>query len=265
MKTLLSSLLISLLFLPSAGLAEDKASAEDRVIVTVNGVPITAMQIQYFLSRQNNQLSAEDAVRELINVELVNQAARDEKMLDDPIVQMEIHRLTTSTVASAYLQRRLASLEITDEQVDARYQADYGNGGETSEYNASHILVETEDEAKDIIKQLDAGGDFAELAKSLSTGPSGKNGGDLGWFKKEDMVQPFSNATMQLEKGKHSDDPVQTQFGWHVIKLNDLRKSEPPALDSVRQAITQSIAADTIKSKLKKLHDAATIEFAEQQ
>lgn len=257
------TVLLSLAQLPAQA---DEAQVENQnpVMATVNGVPITADEVRHFLSKQSQPLAPEDAMRELINVELLNQAAKNEKLLENPTLQLEIKRLTSAVIASTYLQNHLNELEITDEQVEARYQKEYVDGDQASEYNANHILVKTEDEAKDIIKKLDDGGDFAELAKELSTGPSGKSGGALGWFKSEDMVTPFSEATMQLEKGQHSKTPVQTQFGWHVIKLNDTRKSEPPALDDVRKSLATGIAADSLKAKLEELHDAAKIEFPQQ-
>lgn len=269
MNKLLAPLLISLLLLPSTGITADKDKAketkENQTIVTVNGVAITEDQIRHFMAKQPSVQTPQEAVREMINVELVNQAARDENLMEDTVLQLELQRSAAAVIAATYLQRHLTNLEITDEEVEARYKAEYVDGGENAEYNASHILVKTEAEAQDIIKKLGEGGDFAELAKTHSTGPSGKKGGALGWFKKEDMVAPFSQATMELEKGKVSSAPVKTQFGWHVILLNDKRKSPPPKLEEVHKSIATSIAADSIKNKLKSLHDAATIIYAEEE
>ena len=263
MKTLFSSLILLIALLPFASFAEQQEAKEDNpVLVTVNGVTITAGEFQHFVSRLAQRTTAEDAIREMINIELINQAAKDDKLMQDPEMQMEIKRITAALIAQTYLQNHISSLEITDEQLQDRYESRYQQAEQAAEYNANHILVKTEQEAKDVIKQLDEGGNFEELAKQLSTGPSGKNGGALGWFKKEDMVAPFSEATMQLEKGQYSKSAVQTQFGWHVIQLNDMRTSEPPALDTVREDLRKAIASESIRDVLQKLYDDATIEFA---
>ena len=262
MKKFYSSLILLIALLPFTTFAEQQAKEDNPVLVTVNGVAITASEFQHFVSRLAQRTTAEDAIREMINIELINQAARDDKFMQDPELQMEIKRVTSALIAQTYLQNHLSSLEITDEQLQDRYDSKYQQAEKASEYNANHILVKTEEEARDVIKQLDEGGNFEELAKQLSTGPSGKNGGALGWFKQQDMVAPFSQATMQLEKGQYSESPVQTQFGWHVIQLNDVRSSEPPALDTVREDLRKSIASESIRDVLQKLYNEATIEFA---
>ncbi len=264
MKKIVPSMFLTLVLLPLVSLAEDKAASEDPVMATVNGVPITRSEVMHFVSKQPRQLTPEVALRELINVELVNQAARKENLLQDPTLQLEIKRNTSALIASTYLKQHLDKLEITDEQLAARYQSDYVAGNTALEYNANHILVKTQEEAREIITQLENGGDFQELAKTLSTGPSGKKGGALGWFKKDDMVAPFSLATQTLQPGNYSKEPVQTQFGWHVILLNETRKSDPPSLDTVSQQLANSIAADSLKARLEDLHNSSTIEFRQQ-
>jgi peptidyl-prolyl cis-trans isomerase C len=121
--------------------------------------------------------------------------------------------------------------------------------------------VESEAEARELIKQLDQGADFSQLAKEKSTGPSGKNGGALGWFQVGDMVAAFSEAATKLKPGKYSNDPVQTQFGWHIILLNETRKTEPPAFDSVKEQLSTAIAAESIRNMVKALHEKSTVEF----
>jgi peptidyl-prolyl cis-trans isomerase C len=148
---------------------------------------------------------------------------------------------------------------VTEESIQAAYDAEFGNFEGEDEFDASHILVATEEEAKEIKTLLDDGGDFAETAKEKSTGPSGPNGGSLGWFGKGQMVPEFENAVVSLEKGQISD-PVQTQFGWHLIILNDTRKSEAPGLDAVREQLAQSLQQDAIQAKIDELTQQSQIE-----
>jgi peptidyl-prolyl cis-trans isomerase C len=264
MKTLHLLFCSLFLLLPLSSMAEDAPKTENPVMARVNGVAITQDEVQHFIAKQGKVIEPENALRELINVELIYQTAKNTDVMQDKSLMLELKRIRTALIASTYLQQHLQNLEIDDKALEARYQADYLQGTAGTEYNANHILVKTEDEATDIIKQLDDGADFTELAKELSTGPSGEKGGALGWFTASDMVPPFSKATTELTDGKYTTAPVQTQFGWHVILLNKSRKSEPPELDSVRQKLTTAIAADSIKKVLEDLHENAEIEFAEQ-
>ncbi|MGR3412034.1 MAG: peptidylprolyl isomerase [Paracoccus sp. (in: a-proteobacteria)] len=130
------------------------------------------------------------------------------------------------------------------------------------EYNAAHILVETEEEAKEIKAQLDDGGDFGALAEQHSTGPSGPNQGDLGWFSADQMVAPFAEAVAAMEPGSVSA-PVQTEFGWHLIKLNETRMREAPPLDQVRDQISQMVLREKVESEIQRLVEAADVEKTE--
>ncbi len=254
---------LSLLFFPFIVLA-DSADPEPTLLVTVNGVGITDTEVQHFISKQAKPIPGEAAIQEMINVELLVQAAKNENMMADESLVLEIKRTTSGLIASHYLQQLLRSLEITEQDLEDRYKKEYQDGEQATEYNANHILLETEAEALDVIKQLDEGASFDELAKNLSTGPSGKDGGALGWFKQGDMVAAFSTATTQLSKGQHTKVPVKTQFGWHVILLNETRTTQPPEFDSVQQQLSRGIASDTIRNKVGALHKAATIEFVKQ-
>ena len=252
--------LIAVLILPVPGLSADEKS-DNPVLARVNGVAISVDEVRHFIQSQEGQLAPDRALQEMINVELVVQAARNEGLMNDDILQLEIKRNTSGLIASHYLQTFLSRLEISEEDLKARYQKDYVQGSQELEYNANHILLETETEARDVIKQLDQGAVFSELAKTLSTGPSGKNGGALGWFKSGDMVAPFSEAATQLKAGEYSKQPVQTQFGWHVILLNETRQQPIPEFESVRQKLSTAIAADSISAKIRALQEAAKIDF----
>ncbi len=156
-----------------------------------------------------------------------------------------------------------ANAAITDSAVQAAYEARYAGVEPETEFNASHILVETEEEALALIEALNGGADFAELAKEKSTGPSGPNGGALGWFGKGMMVPEFEAAVLTLEVGTVSA-PVQTQFGWHVVKLNESRPVDAPDLETVRAEIEAELQQAAVQETIASLTAAANVTRSEE-
>lgn len=154
---------------------------------------------------------------------------------------------------------RIVREQVTDGAIQAAYDAQYGDQEAQTEWNASHILVKTEDEAKALTDALDDGGDFAELAKEKSTGPSGPSGGELGWFSAGQMVPPFQDAVAALEIGEVSA-PFETDFGWHVAKLNDTREGKATKLEDVRQEIVSTLTNAAIDSVMGKATDGIEVE-----
>jgi peptidyl-prolyl cis-trans isomerase C len=163
---------------------------------------------------------------------------------------------------AATLLDRVGNAEITEAELQAEYDAVYGSAEPQVEYNASHILVETEAEAEALIGELAAGADFAELAAERSIGPSGPNGGQLGWFGAGMMVPSFEEATFALEVGEVSA-PVQTQFGWHVIVLNDTREQAPPALEQVRAELEEGLRQARVDATMAEVVEQAEIDRPE--
>jgi peptidyl-prolyl cis-trans isomerase C len=147
---------------------------------------------------------------------------------------------------------------IADADVETLYDANFADAGGDLEWNASHILVATEEEAQNLIDQLNDGADFVALAQEFSTGPSGPNGGALGWFGTGMMVPEFETAVAGLEAGEISA-PFQTQFGWHVVKLNESRISAPPALEDVRADLEEELRRQRVDAYLAELTEAAEI------
>lgn len=264
MKKLILQLAVLILIASQAAVADEEVKVEDAILVKVNGVGITMPELNHFVAKQAQGVDPQRALAEMINVELLAQVARDENAMQDKELALEIKRSTNALLASHYLQKFLIQLEITEDQLRQRYQREYVDTAKSLEYNANHILVKSREEAIDVIAQLDEGASFTELAKSLSVGPSGKSGGELGWFKSGDMVEPFSKAAMQLEPGNYSKEPVETRFGWHIILLNNSRAVTPPEFDAVREKLHTATAAEAISNMLKALHDKSTIEFIEQ-
>ena len=225
--------------------AQDASS----VVATVNGTDITLGHMIAMRSRLPEQYQGlEDQVLfDGILEQLVQQTALEAQadgLSTRGELTMENER--RALIASEVIQR-LAADAVTQEQVQAAYDAQYGSVEPTTEYNASHILVETEDEAQALIDQLNNDdADFAQLAMANSTGPSGPSGGELGWFGAGAMVGPFDAAVQDMDVGEVAG-PVQTQFGWHVIKLNETRNQSAPSLDEVRPEIEAQLQVEAIE------------------
>ena len=248
-----------LCLLPLALCAQE---SPDKVMATVNGAPITNLEVKHFITRQSKPTAEPEAIQEMINVELLVQTAKKEGFLEKPFLKLEIERSKDALIASLYLQQVLRDMDVSEEKLKKRYNKEFLSGKmSATEYNANHILVKTEQEAREVITRLDKGESFEELAKTLSTGPSGKNGGELGWFKPESMVPPFSEAAKQLKPGNYSKQPVETQFGWHVILLNELRQTPPPSFEAMKTELRTLIAAEGIREKVSELRSSAKIEI----
>ncbi|MFA3920005.1 peptidylprolyl isomerase [Ruegeria hyattellae] len=237
----------------------------DTVVATVNGEDITlghlilaraALPQQY--QQVEDQVLYDAILDQLIQQNLLREALGDEMPRQ---IALTLENEKRSLLAATMIDR-LTAEAVTDEALQAAYDAQFNDWAGADEYDAAHILVETEDEAKAIKGELDEGADFAETAKEKSTGPSGPNGGALGWFGPGQMVPEFEQAVMALEPGQVSD-PVKTQFGWHLINLKDKRKSQAPALDDVRGDLAQQIQREVIEAKVAELTQSATVERPE--
>lgn len=197
---------------------------------------------------------------QLVDRTVIVLAAKKEKLQDDPKVAHAIQRATDQALQNALLTREIQPL-LTPEAIQARYDKEYANKAGDEEVRAAHILVATEQEAKDIIAQLKKGADFAELAKKTSTDPSAKqNSGELGWFKKGDMLPEFSDAAFGLKPGEITPEPIHTRFGYHVIKLEERRTAPPPKLDEVRDQIRQQIIQEGVAKVLADAKQGVAIE-----
>lgn len=242
-------------------MAEDAPKA-DTVIATVNGTEITLghlLQTRQALPAQYQQFPVEmlfpGLVDQVIQQTLLEQTLQGEVPL---ATQYKLDNQRRGALANLAIEAALENA-ITDEALQAEYDATYADAEPTPEYKAAHILVETEEEAAKLAEEARGGADFAELAKANSTGPSGPNGGDLGWFGPGMMVKPFEDAVVAMEPGQVSD-PVQTQFGWHVIKLNETRMQPAPSLDEVRRELVAKVEEKTITALLEDLTGKADID-----
>lgn len=232
----------------------------DEVVATVNGQPITQAQLDIYATRRGDQVTREDLVNDLISIELLKQAAERADIHERPDVAGEIATQRSALLAQAAVRDRLAGYEITDEAINAEYER-YIVEEVGEELQARHILVPSAELAQQIIAQLNEGGDFAALAAEHSQDGSAAEGGDLGWFTPGMMVQPFSEAAAALAVGAYTPEPVQTQFGFHVIKLEGRRPGEAPPIDGVRDEIRGYLQSQMVEGWVNELRGNADIDI----
>jgi peptidyl-prolyl cis-trans isomerase C len=232
-------------------------------VKTVNGTAIdSAVLNAYMQNRVNKPLAdvtaeeRETLTAELTDIYLLSTDKSAADLEDDPQVAAQIELQTRGVLAQAVATKFFAENTVSEEEVLAEY-AEQVKIAPPLQYKARHILVPTQGVAADVIKRLDEGANFEELAKEKSTGPSAPNGGDLGWFAPNQMVAAFSDSVAALDDGAYTKEPVQTEFGWHVILREESRESEPPPLDSVRDSVTQSIQQKKFQAHLENLRAAA--------
>ena len=190
----------------------------------------------------------------MVNTRLVAAEARRTGLNDNAAVKRRLASIEAQVLEQEFMNRKLEGA-VTDAALQARYQEFLKENAPGEEVHARHILVKTEAAAKAIIKQLQGGADFEKLAKEKSTGPSGKNGGDLGYFTFERMVPPFSKAALQLKPGSITQAPVKTRFGWHIIKSEDKRATKPPSFAATKTQMAEEVRknfSDEIIEGLKK-------------
>ncbi|WP_028225044.1 peptidylprolyl isomerase [Paraburkholderia ferrariae] len=235
-------------------------------IAVVNGTPIPKARADALIDqlvRQGQQDSPQlqAAVREeLVNREILMQEAIREGIPNQPDVKAQIAVAQQTVVLRALIDNFVKNNQPTDAEVKARYdQLTKDAGG--NEYHLHHILVDNEQEAKDLIAKIKAGASFEDIAKQYSKDPgSAKNGGDLDWSDPKAYVPEFANAATHLQKGQMTDTPVHTQFGWHIIRVDDIRPVTPPPLDQVRQQIVQQIQQEKLQAFEENLRKQAKIQ-----
>lgn len=232
-------------------------------VAVVNGVEIKDIELEALreLRRRSNQAPDDQSlIDDLISIELLRQQAVADGLHKDPQVALRINQQATGVLVSALVDRLAQSETVSDEDLRAAYEKQFGPPSEY-EYHARHILSKTEEEARANIEALKKGADFAELAKAKSTGPSGPQGGDLGWADPKNYVAPFAEALMKLKPGEYTLEPVKTQFGWHVIKLEEMRPAGGQDLSRFRPQLERQIIDERIKARLDALKAAAKIEI----
>jgi peptidyl-prolyl cis-trans isomerase C len=241
-------------------------SASKNAVATVNGVAVPGSRMEMLIQQQaargmqdNEQMRA--MVRdELINREVVAQEAQRRGMAKSPEVQAQVDLARQEILVSAYIRDWVRRNPITDADVQKEYDKARNQAGD-KEYRARHILVETEDQAKGVIADLKKGGKFDELAAKNSKDPGSKDrGGDLDWNVPGAYDRQFSDAMVKLEKGKYTEAPVRTRYGFHVIQLDDVRSVKFPPLAEVRPRIQQQLVQNKVEELIRGLRAKAKVE-----
>lgn len=200
------------------------------------------------------------ALEQVINTRIVQNQAEEADLANDPEVQKQLSMARQQIIRSIYVQRQVEG-QISESDLKKKYDDMIGKAPAVEEIKASHILVEDEAKAKEIIAKLNEGGDFSKLAAENSADPGNKDkGGDLGWFSKNDMVPAFADAAFALKKGELSKEPVQTQFGWHIIKVEDSRERPKPTFEEVKPQIQVELRREKLEAMLSQWREASKIE-----
>ncbi len=259
-------LLASVFVFPAMAQAPQPLDTDDPVLASVDGAPIRrsdVIAVQRTLPPQFQQLPVEvlyPAVLErLIDAKLLANAGRRENLDKDPEVKQRLAQFEERLIQDVYLTRRIEAA-VNDKAIRERYDQYIKTNPAEEEVRARHILVSTEAQAKEVIAELKKGADFADVARAKSIDPTGKQqGGDLGYFSRDEMVPEFSEAAFNLKEGEITETPVKSQFGWHVIKVEAKRKSTP-AFEEMRDQLAEEIQQETVNQIVAQLRSSAKIE-----
>jgi peptidyl-prolyl cis-trans isomerase C len=246
---------------------EKTAAPASPPVATIDGTPISRVEYDTYLKsllrgRPATELTTEQknqVLDELINMQLLASQAVKEGVDKDPDVAAQLDVVRTRVLADAESQKYLKDKEPTDAELHAEYDTAVASMDKT-EYHARHILLPSKEAAEAAIKKIKGGAKFEDVAKAESTDSSKANGGDLGWFTLARMAKPFGDAVKGLKKGELTATPVQTQFGWHVIKLEDTRETSPPPFEQVKQQVNNGVMQKKLGAYVESLKKTAKIE-----
>ena len=242
--------------------------ATGEVVATVNGKAISKSAFEILADEVNerrgaNKIPDDKIVEELIKRELLSQDLEKSDAAKDPKFAAKLENAQRMLMSQAAAERFIETVQVTDEDLKKEYDDRVGPM-KNAEYRAKHILVETEAAAREVIAKLSKGEKFDALAKKLSKDPGSKDkGGELGWFNPQQMVQPFSDAVIALKDGETTQNPVQSQFGWHVIVREESREQAPPPFDSVKDQIRNMVQTKKLQDYITGLQTKAKIDRKE--
>jgi peptidyl-prolyl cis-trans isomerase C len=235
------------------------------VVATVNGKPISKAAFEILSDEVNerrgeNKVPDDKIIEELIKRELLSQEIAASGAMKDPKFAAKIENAQRMMLSQAAAEQFIETVQVTDEDLKKEYDERVGPM-KTAEYKAKHILVETEQAAKDVIAKLAKGEKFDALAKKFSKDPGSKDkGGDLGWFSPQQMVAPFSEAVIAMKNGETTQTPVQSQFGWHVIQREESREQAPPPFDAVKDQLKNMVQTKKLQEHITALQTKAKVE-----
>jgi peptidyl-prolyl cis-trans isomerase C len=240
-------------------------TAADPVVATVNGKEIHRSDVdaaRQDLPQQYQSFPFEvvypPLLERLIDGKLLVAEGRQQGLASDPEVKARLARLEDQVIQNVYLTRAVKA-KLTDDVLKARYAELLKSTPPEQEVHARHILTKTEEDAKAVIVELKGGADFVEVAKKRSTGPEAAEGGDLGFIKRGDVVAEFAEAAFALKPGQFTETPVKTQFGWHVIKVEEFRKASPPSFEEAKAELERDASRDTVTEIVNDLRSKAKI------
>ncbi len=252
------------------GFSNPVVAQENKVVAKVGAIEITLGDLDQAVTDLAQQLqNVPEAQRRaraldtLVDVYSLAQKATAEGLDKDPVVKRQLALLRARALHNNYFQNKIRPT-IKDEAIKARYEKEVAGAETPQEVSARHILVKTEEEAKEIINELDGGADFVELAKAKSTGPSGANGGDLGYFGAGRMVPAFEQAAFAMEKGQYTKEPVKTQFGYHIIKVEDKRSQPAPTFEATKDQIQQLLMTEAYAETIKKTREEIGVQILDE-
>jgi len=236
-------------------------------VATVDGSPISRVEYDIYLKsllqgRPTTELTTEQrnqVLDEMVSMQVLATQAMKEGLDKDPEVAARVSVLRMRVLADTESQNYLKGKEPTEAEMKAEYDSAIAAMDKT-EYHARHILVASKELAEQIIKKIKGGAKFEDVAKAESTDGSKTNGGDLGWFTLARMAKPFADAVKGLKKGEMTSAPIQTQFGWHVIRLEDTREVAPPPFDQVKQQVTNQVIQKKLQAYAEGLKKTAKVE-----
>ena len=275
MNIRLNNLPLLALVLSFAGCSSEQAAIEapnlfgEDVVATINDQPIYLSVFNRYSTGRLQKPAADLSdpersalIDELIGFYLMADAAKTEGVTQEQDVVIDIELQTLQMLSRQMASRHLDQNPPTETELQLTYQQNIERLS-GRQYKARHILVDAENEAIDVITELQAGGDFQQQAIEQSTGPSGPSGGDLGWFTASNMVPPFAAAVTAMDAGTFSETPVQTRFGWHVILLEDINDQQAPGLEAVRADITNLVEQENLQEFVDSLRDASVISISD--
>jgi len=247
---------------PTAG----SEASGDPVVAVVNGKELHQSDVLRSAQDLPPQMQAQIGalfpalVERLVDLTLLSQAGRDAGLAADERVERLVADAEEDAIRRVYLEDKIEAA-LGEEELQEAYTAYVAENPAAEEIKARHILLENEEDAAAVIEELEQGGDFEQLARDRSTGPSAPQGGDLGWFTQDQMVQPFSEAAFELQPGAYTETPVETQFGWHVILVEDRREKPAPSFEEVEEELREQVARGVIDEEVQRLRGEAEIEL----
>lgn len=265
-STMVLVALVGLLAACTRPAEETAVKSTTPAVATVNGKPISTEFFDEFVAAATGQPAADatpeqksQLLDQLLNMSLAAQAAETDGLAKEPTVQARLEMVRLQVLAEAASQKFMKAHPSTDAEIKAEYDTQVA--GMPKEYLARHILVESKGTAESLIRELQAGGDFAALAKKESKdSASAARGGELDWFRLDNMVKPFSDAVLALQKGETTQAPVESRFGWHVIRLEDVRSPAAPAFDEVKDRVDMLVQRKKLQAHLEELRKSANVQ-----